>query len=114
MSVDTLSLARELRAAEIETSQAEAIAAAIGRAVVETSATKADLQHVEAVLRAEMQAVSVKIDAADARQGARTDVATSDLRTEIEKAKTYLLFWFIAMQVTVGGVVIAMIKLLPA
>ena len=50
MSVDTLSLARELRAAHFEGEQAEAIAAAIGRSVTETTATKADLAQLGAEL----------------------------------------------------------------
>lgn len=42
MTVDTLPLAKELRAAELSSTQAEAIVAAIGRAVLEGVATKAE------------------------------------------------------------------------
>ena len=82
MGVDTLSLARELRAAELPSVQAEAIAAAIGKAVVETAATKADLLQLEAKLEG-----------------------------KIEQLKATLLTWFIATQLTVGAVVIAALKL---
>ena len=51
MAVDTLSLARELRAASVAPEQAEAIAAAIGRAVLEGAATKADLTSAVSDLR---------------------------------------------------------------
>ena len=53
MTVDTLSLAKELREAELSTTQAEAIAAAIGRAVLQGTATKADVQ----VLRSDLEQV---------------------------------------------------------
>ena len=41
MMVDTLTIARELRATDLPTRQAEAIAAAIGRSVTEAGATAA-------------------------------------------------------------------------
>ena len=43
MTVDRLSLGKALRAAEVASAQAEAIAAAIGREVVGGAATRADI-----------------------------------------------------------------------
>ena len=74
MSVDTLSLARELRAADLAGPQAEAIAAAIGRAVTEGAATKA-------------------------------------MGTRIEAFRSSMLVWFIGTQVTVGALIVALVKL---
>ena len=96
MSVDTLSLARELRAAELASPQAEAIAAAIGRAVTETSATKADL--------------------AELRAGGKTDNAeirteVERLRADLERMRSSLIMWFIGTQIAIGGIIIAVIKL---
>jgi hypothetical protein len=54
MTVDTLSLARDLRAASVAPEQAEAIASAIGRAVQETAVTKSDLNAAIADLKATM------------------------------------------------------------
>ena len=82
MTVDTPSIARELRAADIDGSQAEAIAAAIGRAVFETSATKADL----AAFR-------------------------SELKADLEGFRSSMLLWFIGTQVAVGALIVALVKL---
>ncbi len=95
MSVDTLTLAKELRAADIAVPQAEAIAAATGRAVVETSATKADVVQLGTELRGEI-----------GRLG-------SDLRVEIERSRNQLIMWFVATQLALGGLVVAAIKLIP-
>ncbi len=103
MSVDTLSLAKELRAAELAPPQAAAIAAAIGRAVVETSATKADLLQVEEHLTA-------RID----RQGGELRTEVARLETKVETAVSRLLFWLIDLFVGVGGLIVAATKLLPA
>ena len=102
MSIDTLSLARELRAVEFAGPQAEAIAAAIGRAVVETAVTKADLKQTEADLRGEILKLDGKIDR-----------ATAELRGEIEKVRSSMLMWFVGTQVAVGALVVALVKLIP-
>ena len=103
MSVDTLTLARELRAADFANGQAEAIAAAIGRAVNETSATRADVVQLGTELRGEI-----------AKQGGdlRTEIAKLD--TKIESVRSSLLFWFIGTQLAIGGLVVALVKLIPA
>ncbi len=103
MSVDTLSLAKELRAARFEGEQAEAIAAAIGRSIVETTATKADMSELRA---------AGKADLAQAVAELRTDIARLD--TKIESSTNKLLFWFIGTQFAIAGIIIALVKLLPA
>jgi Skp family chaperone for outer membrane proteins len=92
-AVDTLSLARDLRAASVPTEHAEAIASAIGRAVPEGAATKADL----ATLRSELKA----------------DLATlrSELKADMADLKSSLLTWFIGSQVALGAIIIAALKL---
>lgn len=81
MNVDTLSIARELKAAELPAAQAEAIAAAIGRSVSETAATKSDVTQSE--LR---------------------------LESKIEQLQGKLLVWFIGTQVAVGALIVALVK----
>ena len=54
MMVDTLTIARELKAAELPVGQAEAIAAAIGRSVTETAVTKTDLDVLKQELKGDM------------------------------------------------------------
>jgi hypothetical protein len=104
MSVDTFSLARELRAADLAGPQAEAIAAAIGRAVTETSATKADL----GTLRSELKADSVAL-----RTEFKADLATlrSDVKADLEALRSSMLLWFIGTQVAVGALIVALVKL---
>lgn len=82
MMVDTLTIARELKAADLPPEQAEAIAAAIGRSVQETAATKADLSQAELRLEAKIDQLHVK-----------------------------LLVWFIGTQVAVGALIVALVKL---
>ena len=103
MSVDTLSLAKELRAADFALPQAEAIAAAIGRSVTETTATKADLNQLGSELRLEIAQLGGEL---------RTEIAKLD--TKIEASTNKLLFWFIGTQIALGGIIIAVIKLVPA
>ena len=100
MMVDTLTIARELKAADLPPGQAEAIAAAIGRSIAETAATKADLDLAKQELRA---------DIAILRTEARTEM--EKLRTEMERTRNQLLTYIISAMVALSGLVIAVIKL---
>jgi len=82
VNIDTLSIARDLKASELPAAQAEAIAAAIGRSVTDGVATKADLQVMEERLSA-----------------------------RLESAKTQLLIWLMGVIVATAGVLIAVVKL---
>ena len=82
MMVDTLTIARELRAAELPSGQAEAIAAAIGRSVTETAATKADL-----------------------------DLVKHELKVEIERTRNQILIWIMSAMVALAGLIVAVVKL---
>ena len=88
MNVDTLAIARDLRATELPAAQAEAIAAAIGRSVNDGVATKPDIEI-----------IVQKIDALDAR-----------LTAKIESARSSLLIWLMGIIVASVGVVIAVLK----
>ncbi|MEO6093506.1 MAG: hypothetical protein ABIT04_11565 [Novosphingobium sp.] len=81
MSVDTLAIARSPRAAELPQPQAEVIAAAIGTAILDAAATKADLAQLEARL------------------------------AKIEHLKSHMMMWFVGTNLTIAAVVIAAIKL---
>jgi hypothetical protein len=100
VNIDTLSIARELRAAELPSGQAEAIAAAIGRAVGEASATKADLELTKQELRSEIDRI-------------RQDLETlrMEIEAKLERFKNEVVRWFIASQITTAAVIIAAIKL---
>lgn len=82
MTVDTLKIAKDLRAADLPPAQAEAIAAAIGISVLESAATKADLLQLK-----------------------------TELEAKIEQLKSSLLMWMIATQLTFTGIIIAAMKL---
>jgi hypothetical protein len=100
MNIDTLSIARDLKATELPAAQAEAIAAAIGRSVTESAATKADVDAARASLEQKVAAVDSKLD-----------LKIEALRTEIERARNQLMVSFIGTQVALAGIIIAVIKL---
>jgi hypothetical protein len=122
MNIDTLSIARDLKAAELPAGQAEAIAAAIGRAVRETTVTKADLEsafgsldakidRVEASLEARIDRVEASLEARIVSLEARIDTKIEQLRTEIERTRNQLLIGFVSSQIALAGIIIAVIKL---
>uniref|UniRef100_UPI0035CA1ACD hypothetical protein n=1 Tax=uncultured Sphingomonas sp. TaxID=158754 RepID=UPI0035CA1ACD len=100
MMVDTLTIARELKATELPAEQAEAIAAAIGRSVAEGSATKADLETVR---------VSLKSDIDNVWSEARE--MESHLIAKIEAGHVKLIMWFIGTQIAFIAIMSAIIKL---
>ena len=107
MSVDTLSRAKELRAADFATPQAEAIAAAIGRSVSETTATKADLSELRAAGKADVLQLGTALRGEISNLGA-------DLRTEIERSRNATLTWVIGAMFAIAGLAVAAVKLIPA
>ena len=133
MNIDTLSIARDLRATELPREQAEAIAAAVGRAVVESTATKADLDMVRVGLKADLEQVraglEAKIDQGRSGSKAETEQVRSSLdarieqvrgslkksieqvRTEIERSRHQVIVWVISVQAALAGIIIAVVKL---
>ena len=133
MSLDTLSIARELRAADVAPAQAEAIASAIGRAVNEGSATKADLVELRSAakgdlkeLQSEMQTefrefkadvkgefreLRAEFDARFERIDSRFVQMESSVDAKLERIKNEMIRWFITSLVTLAAVIIAAIKL---
>ena len=122
MNIDTLSIARELRATELPPEQAEAIAAAIGRAVSESSATKADLDLVRAGLEAKIDQgrAGSKADTEQVRGSLETKIEQvrgsletkiEQVRTEIERSRHQIILWVVSAQVALAGIIIAVIKL---
>ncbi|WP_174278668.1 hypothetical protein [Sphingomonas bacterium] len=100
MNIDTLSIARDLKATELPVEQAEAIAAAIGRSVTEGAASKLDLEAVRLSLKSEIDL---------SRQETRTEV--EKLRADLEKLRSSLITTVIGSQIAIAGVVLAIIKL---
>ena len=86
MSVDTLSIARDLKATKLPAAQAEAIAAAIGISINEIAATKADLREIKLELEAKIE-------------------------TKIESLKSTMMLWFIGTNLTLAAIIIAAMKL---
>ena len=107
MNIDTLSIARDLRAADLPSGQAEAIAAAIGRAVVESSATKADLALAVAGVEAKIEQVRAEVGQV------RKEVTSVEhkLEAKIESAQTKLIMWFVGTQLAFVALIGAILKL---
>jgi len=110
MGIDTLSIAKDLRAAALPQDQAEAIAAVIGRAMSEGAATKGDLDRLGervdarfvdarfAQVDARFDQIEARLEEADVKVDARFAQVATDLRlieeritARIESAKTQLL-----------------------
>lgn len=107
MTVDTLSIARELRAAAIPDAQAEAIAAAIGRSAMEDMsnlATKADLGQLERASKA---------DLAQLERASKADLSQLESRIDVklEQLRSSLIMWFVATNLTMAAIIIAASKL---
>ena len=62
MQIDTLAVARDLKAVHLPAAQAEAIAAAIGRSTADSVSGKADLDSVVQRLEAMEQRLTAKIE----------------------------------------------------
>ena len=108
MSVDTLTLAQRLRAAELPANQAEAIAAAIGAAVLEGAATKDDVIAAKTELKADIAAVKAELKA----DFAGLELKIEQLRTEMERGTGQLFVRMVGTQSALAGLIVAAIKLL--
>lgn len=120
MTVDTLTLARELRAASFDGPQAEALAAAIGR-VAEAAPTTADFSRIEARIDAVLAAVNAQADSLRTEVKAEMSGLRAELKAEmratvdavsarIESARSSLLTWIVSVIVAGMGLAIALIK----
>lgn len=123
MNIDTLSIARELRAAALPPEQAEAIATAIGRAVAESSATKGDLDVVKAELKAEMtslkgdlrldlELLSSRFDGMQKLMSAQNEATEERLGKQIEGLKSSVLIWLVGVVLASAGLVITAVRYL--
>lgn len=100
MTIDTLSIAKDLKAAELPAEQAEAIAAAIGRSISEGSATKADVQLVKQELQGELVLVRAEL---------KTGV--EQLRTEIERMRNQVMVGVFGIIAALAGIIIEIVRL---
>lgn len=100
MSFDTLSIARDLRAAELPAEQAEAIAAAIGRSMAEGAASKTDSEKLIARSDALERTIAAQMQALDAQ-----------ITSKIDNARSTLLTWLVGVIVATAGVIIAVLRL---
>lgn len=125
MHIDTLSIARDLKAADLPPAQAEAIATAIGQALREGVATKGDVE----ALKGDFDSLAQQISGLDrrldgVREQGRNDLKAAvetlraemkaleqTLRAEIERSRNQILVWIIGAQVALSGLTIALVKL---
>ena len=102
---DTLSAARSLEAAGIESKQAEAIVGAI-RSSGEASVTKADLTASTTELRGEMTAMATELRGEMAELRGEMKAMAAELRGEISSAVNKILL----AQLAIAGLLFAAIK----
>ena len=92
MTVDTLSLARDLRAAELPQQQAEAIALAISHALDNSATTKTDLtqseSRIEGAIRQFRTEFHVEIEKLRTELHVEVKKLRTELHTEIEKLRS--------------------------
>lgn len=100
MTVDTLSLAKEPRAAELSSAQAEAIASAIGRAIGEGSASKAEIVQLRTEIKGDFATLEQRLEAMEQR-----------LVGKIETSRSSLLTWVVGVLFAFGGSGLAFAKL---
>ena len=109
--LDTLSLARELRAANIEGPQAEAIAAAIGKALVDATASKTDV----AAVKSEVELVRVELIALRREVGQGNDALKSELnaniKASVESLRSSMILWLIGVGLALASLITALLKL---
>lgn len=107
MHIDTLSIARDLKAADLPPAQAEAIATAIGQALREGVATKGDIE----ALAGQQERYRSEAKAESATLRAEMKSIEQTLRAEIERSRNQILVWIIGAQVALSGLTIALVKL---
>lgn len=100
MTVDTLSLAQRLRGGALTAEQADAIAAAIGNAVGESAASKADMVQIRTEIKGDFAALEQRLEALEQR-----------LTAKIEGARSSLLIWVVGVLFAFGGLGLAFAKL---
>ena len=115
MTVDTLSLARDLRAAELPQQQAEAIALAISHALDNSATTKTDLTQSESRIEGAIRQFRTEFHAEIEKLRAELHAEIGKLRCEIngkiDQQTAKLLFWFIGTNAALAGLLIAALKL---
>ncbi|WP_271299362.1 hypothetical protein [Sphingomonas sp. CV7422] len=129
MTIDTLSIARDLKAAQLPAGQAEAIASAIGHVLSDSMATKADLSLMRSDLSGRIE--QVRLDLGSRIEQVRSDLdgrieqvrlslegkierlrtEIEQVRTEIERSRNQLLVGLVGTQIALAGIIIAVIKL---
>ena len=111
MSVDTLTLARELRDATLPPEHAEAIAAAIGKSISDGSATKADIELMLARLDNFENKVMAQFESLDAKHALQGDALESRLTAKIEAVRSSVLVWLVGVVIAAGSLFITISKL---
>jgi hypothetical protein len=102
-TIDTLEVAKELKAAGFDQAQAEAVARLVRRSQdldLSALATKADLSELRA---------ATKGDLSDTKADLTTEINRLELK--IESTKTDILRWMVVTQIALGGFIFAAIKL---
>jgi|SRR5215472_8496896 len=110
---DRLALAHVIEDAGIPREKAEAVATAIARFVEGSSATKADVDHVEAALKADIARLEITLKAEIAGVHAKIDHVDTSLRAEIARVGDRTFNRLGALVAVAVAVLVAILHLWP-
>ncbi len=114
MAIDTLEIAKALRAADFSPDKAEAVAGAIGRAIAGGVATKADLLELQNNLRTEIGDLRVELTQDIHAVELRLKTEMGQMEVRMMAALNGMTWRMIGFLVAVMGLAVAAIKLLPS
>ncbi len=112
VALDTHKAFRTLTDAGFPEGQAEALVETIGIGSDEL-ATKADLAAVREEMATIREEMATKADVASIRKEMATQSALQDVQLQLERRLTNLVLQMVILQVMVGGLIVALVKLLP-
>ena len=118
MMLDTLAIARDLRAADMAPAQAEAIASAIGKSISESTASKADIQTIlqkmdgmEARLSGDIKLLEQRFVGLGEAEELSRNALEDRLISKLESLRSSMLTWVVTVLIAGAGLIVAIGRL---
>lgn len=113
LALDTHANIRELVAAGMPENQAETLVNQQVRLLEHNLATKADLRDANAGLRNEIRDTRIALEKQIADTRTSLERQIGDVRAEVQAAKVDLIKWMVTINIALGALIVAALKLLP-